>query len=291
MGGLFQASSAADTTYTSLACGTHQHQIEGRAFSESLWERTSQYLDTDLPLKATLHFHQCFWEMYLAGSLLEAGLPLVPRARRTRPNFGPDLQIEPNIWVEAIAGTAGRGTDAVTEAELGVARDVPDEQMKLRLISMFVEKRRKFDEYRKKGLVGQGDVCVVAINGGLVPSIRAEVTPPRIVRALMEIGHPTIRLSRTTGEVVDRSYKHQPVVTKKSGSTVGQGMFLDHSSVGVSACLYSSSDPVNYPAVCGSDFIVVHNPTATVQLSRAFFRRGWEFWLEDAQILGLNRSL
>src|SRR5262249_25253497 len=111
--------------------------LNAREFSEELWRRTADYLDADLPKKAAQQFHQAFWEMYLAASLLELRLPLVARTQRKRSGFGPDLQIVPNIWIEAIAVTAGFGPDAVPDYsnDFEEAHEVPDRELRLRLVS------------------------------------------------------------------------------------------------------------------------------------------------------------
>src|SRR5260221_688279 len=105
---LFRVEVGADEMYNSLrnpASDADERVLSGRTFSEELWARTADYLDLDLPEKAAQHFHQSFWEMYLAAALLELGMPLVPRSKRRAADVGPDLQIAPNIWVEAIAVT------------------------------------------------------------------------------------------------------------------------------------------------------------------------------------------
>lgn len=156
----------------------------GRAFSAKLWELTSDYVDSDLPDKATRQFHQCFWEMYVAAAMHDLSLPLVPRAMRKSPNAGPDLQIGPNVWIEAIAVTAGTGPDAIVRPPGGFT-SVPEEKIKLRLLSGLTEKRNKFDGYRKNGLVGKDDICVVAINDALAYGLSFEWDLPRIVRSVM----------------------------------------------------------------------------------------------------------
>ena len=142
-----------DETYNRLrnppAGESRKYLVRGREFLEKLWERTSEYVDSDLPDKATRQFHQCFWEMYLAATLLDLRLRLVPRAARKKRDAGPDLQVGSNVWLEAIAVTEGTGPDAVATAPIGVASQVPDNQMKLRLISGVDEKRGKFERYEQ----------------------------------------------------------------------------------------------------------------------------------------------
>lgn len=285
---LFSGRDGTDRTYNKLrnlpAGDNQEYLIRGRAFCEKLWERTSDYVDTDLPDKATRQFHQCFWEMYLVAAVLDLGLPLVPRSARKKPNAGPDLQVGPNIWFEAIAVTSGAGPDAVPSAPSHATSNLPDDQMKLRLISGMDEKKKKFEQYRQTGLIRADDVCIVALNAALVPPLHQEWHPPRIVRALMEFGHPVLVLNRKTGQVVERTNEHQAAVTKLSGSAVSQGMFHDGTCNAVSACLYSVVGVLADRSALGCDFHMVHNPTAAVPLRRGFIPRGFEHWTEGDEL-------
>lgn len=277
-----------DRAYNNLrypAGENEEYLMRGRGFCEKLWAQTSDYLDADLPDKATRQFHQCFWEMYLAAALLDLGLPLVPRSARKEPGAGPDLQVGPNVWFEAIAVTGGSGPDAIVPAPVNVVSEVPDEQMKLRLIFGVDEKRKKFERYRQSGLVGADHICIVALNAALVQPVHFEWHPPRIVRALMEFGNPVLVLNRSTGHVVEHTNHYQAKVTKKSGSRVSQAMFHDGSSSVVSACLYSVAGVLHDKAVLGCDFHMVHNPTAAVPVRRGFIQRGIEHWSEQDELV------
>ena len=263
------------------AADAPEQLLNAREFSERLWRRTADYLDEDLPTKASQHFHQAFWEMYLAATLLELGLPLVARNKRQRPGVGPDLQIAPNIWVEAIAVLSGSGPDAVPDNsnDFSKTHTVPDGQLRLRLVSGMMEKRIKFEKYRKNGVVGPEDVCVVAINTAML-GIHSDFFPPRIVRALFEFGWPQMNIELDTQRVVASGHSHAPSVSKLSGNTVGQGMFLDGTSTFLSACIYSAANFAFTDLALGGDFIVVHNPTASAPLPRGLISAGDECWAE-----------
>jgi hypothetical protein len=293
---LFGNSDGSDPMYNSLrspsAEGLDVYEVlaRGRTFSEELWLRTAEFLDADLPDKAQRHFHQCFWEMYVAASLLDTGLPLLPRPTRTRQSVGPDLHIAPNIWIEAIAVSAGAGPDAVPDSSSyadGTAFDVPDQQMKLRLIAGITEKRNKFEVYKAKGVVGPSDVCVVAINSALIPH-HPDFSPPRIVRALMEFGFPVAVIDLTSNSIAEWTHEHRPTITKRSHNTVGQGLFRDGSCSGVSACIHSSTHYGAPPHMLGVDFKLVHNATAAVPLQRELIARADEYWIEGSELVTRN---
>jgi hypothetical protein len=200
----------------------------GRAWSEELWTRTSEYLDDDLPDKAMRAFHQCFWEMYVAAALLDLGLPLVPRAMRERKNDGPDIQVGQNIWVEAIAVTAGTGPDAVPVyvSKPNVVSDTPDEELKLRLISGIHEKRAKFEAYINKGRVKATDVCIVALNAAMTsPLIINEWGQPRIVPAVMEFSQPVIVLDRRRAALSSGPMRTRPPSSRRTRVWLARACF------------------------------------------------------------------
>jgi hypothetical protein len=210
---------------------------------------------------------------------------------RQRKNDGPDIQVGQNIWVEAIAVTAGTGPDAVPAyvSKPNVVSDTPDEELKLRLISGIHEKRAKFDAYIKKGLVKANDICIVALNGAMTsPLITNEWGQPRIVRAVMEFGPPVIVLDRRTGAFIERTNAHQAAVIKKNQSPVGQGIFLDDSAKSVSACLYCNAHYGHESHVLGEDFVLVHNRGTSQPLGRGFINRGREYWAEGEELFAHN---
>jgi hypothetical protein len=222
--------------------------------------------------------------MYLASVLLDLGLPLVPRTKRAGGALGPDVLVTPATWLEAIAVTAGTGPDAVAEGPLRQVHPVPDGEMKLRLLSAFVEKSEKFGQYRQNGIVGSSDPCVIAINAALLPAVHLERSVPRIIRALLGVGDEVFVINTSTREVVERTHARQPTVAKRSGSQVSQEMFLDGSHAHVSACLYSAVEICNRPNPHGCEFVVLHNPAALNPLPRGTIQCGREYWVEDDQL-------
>ncbi|MGB7414993.1 MAG: hypothetical protein WA902_12365 [Thermosynechococcaceae cyanobacterium] len=129
-------------------------------------------------------FHQHFWEIYLAASLLEAGLNLQDSSGRD----GPDLCIKADdgskVWMEAVTAAPGQGIDAVQEVEIGTVRSVPDNQIKLRLLNAFAGKIKQYKRYRDKNLVSSEEQYIIAINAAQVPLARLEREISRIVRSL-----------------------------------------------------------------------------------------------------------
>lgn len=276
---------AIDPLYASIREGDADHTREARILIESFWQAAAPYVDHDIQSKAAVSFHPHFWELYLTASLLRAGLPLVPRAERRVRGRGPDLQLtRPNVWIEAIAATPGNGPDAVPDGEGVPCRPVPDDQIKLRILTAIDEKFKKFQKYVSDGTIGPSESCVVAVNTGLAQQKRGDLEPPRIVRCLFPFGHEVIEISPRDGRVVGRRHEYQPAVMKRSGATVPTTGFETPGWARVSAVIHSAVDVFNGTTAMGREFVVVHNPQATNPLPHGLFKLGTEYWAEGQSI-------
>jgi len=226
-----------------------------------------------------------FWEMYLAAVLLDLNVGLVPRERRRFKLKGPDFEVgQLPVWIEATAVSAGRGPDAVTEAPLGQARDVPDDKIRLRLLAGIDAKAKRLQGYLASGLVGTDEPFVIAVSGGLVPSARLESSVPRIVRAVLGIGPLTLFLDRETLETLDSRHEYEPELKKENKSSVRTDLFHVPAGDSISALMYGSADVLNQPDAVGQDLILIHNPRALNRLPRGFIRRGREYWLDGESL-------
>jgi hypothetical protein len=213
----------------------------------------------------------------LAASLINAGLSLDQSSGRD----GPDICIkvaESRIWVEAVTASSGQGDDAVQKAELG--GDVPDSQIKLRLLNAFAEKSKKYKKYRERNWVGVKDPYIIAINAAQVPSANLEREIPRIVRSLLPFGSQVLHLNRETSEFVDTSHEYQGEVIKASGAEIETTSFLNPEYSGISAIIYSCADVFNHPIDISHSLLVFHNPLALNSLPLGFLKKGHEYWVE-----------
>ena len=262
--------------------------IRARQHFDELWSAAAPFISTDQRSSARAQFHQVFWEVYLAAALLELGKHLVPRERG--PSIaGPDfVQRNPDVYYEAIAVQSGTGTDAVVEAAPLVAREVPDEQISLRLMSGLSEKVKKYTRYTDSNVVRPEVPFVIAINAGAVPSGQRESTLPRIVRTVFPFGYEVLHFDPTTQRCVARSFTStsRPALVKQSGATIPTSFFDDKDSAGISAILYSCVDPFNWPSRPGRDFVIVHNPNSRNPLQRGLLANTWEFWIDRDDLRG-----
>ena len=114
MRNFFMPGAVADALYSKLrnapnsAEGVDHERSEylnrAHQFIEQIWSTTSEYVDTNAPLKARSDLMPVFWEMYLAHALLKNGIVLAPRAkRRLVKNKGPDFAtLSPAVSIEAV---------------------------------------------------------------------------------------------------------------------------------------------------------------------------------------------
>lgn len=266
-----------DEIYNAIRKEINHRCKEAKAFIENLWEKVNPFLDSDFSSKLPLELHQRFWELYMAASVLESDLHLVPRDSSR--NTGPDICIKAEhnkrIWIEAVTASAGIGADAVQETESGTAHDVPDDQIKLRLLNSFDEKHRKYIQYLRNNSVALGEAYIIALNAALIPSAHLEREIPRIVRALLPFGHQTLHFDSNSLKIVDSTYEYKEAVKKLSGTEIPTTSFLNPDYSGISAVIYSSNvDVFNYPSTLGSSLLLFHNPLAANPLPLGFLRRG-----------------
>ncbi len=275
--GIFQANGV-DEVYCAIKDEINPRCQEAKVFVSQLWQAAHSYLDPDLPVKLPNQFHQHFWEIYLAASLLEIGLIL----ESSSSSDGPDICIKPNglpVWVEAVTALAGQGVDAVQKAEFG------DDQIKLRLLNAFNKKSEKYDVYKKKSWIGSKDPYIIAINAALVPSADLEREIPRIVRSLLPFGHSVLHVDKETLNVVDTSHEYQGKVVKASGKGPETTCFLNPKFSGISAVIYSCADAFNYPTEISKSLLLFHNPLAENPIPLGFLKKGHEYWIEEHQYL------
>lgn len=278
--------SKSDPDYVTIATSDWTPAIDARRTIEDLWPRVEPFLDRDFAAKLSRSFHSHFWELYLSAALIKRRFTLVPRSHRTGSDLGPDFILEDGTSIEAVTITPGTGADEVLEGEMGKARSVPDDGIRLRLLNAISKKSEVFTRYAQKGVHDATRPFVIALNGANVPSSRLEQPIPRIVRALYPIGPFQAHFDTRTMEIVDTSYATQTTISKASGSTVQtDGFVLADGLKGVSAVLYSCVDAVNMPNRIGQDFVVVHNMNASVPIERRVLPACTEYFVSEGRLL------
>jgi type I restriction enzyme S subunit len=278
----FRPCDAPDVAYTNLR--DLERARPYRAFVEKLWQQFSPYADPNFLSDVKSQFHPRFWEMYLTVAFLDREFRL-----QKHPGGGPEFGIDlagRHYWFDAIAPTSGEGADAVPQPELGalVVSTVPQEQIILRLTSALNTKRVKWKRDLESGRVQQSDGYIVAINGRSIRHCMYGSDMPYIVKALYGFGNLAVGINPRTLEITDSQYLHRPVIPKVSGVQISSEPFAAGECKEISAVLYSNVDAANFPKALGGDFMVLHNPSAAVPLSRGALTFAREYWLDDENL-------
>ncbi len=129
--------------------------------------------------------------------MIYSSFKVVPKQTRAK---GPDIKIDhasTTIWVEAVIPTSGDPSkpDSVPNLQMGVAQQVPDDQIILRYRSAIYDKFNKYCEYLKDkgGIITEKDCYIIALNGCKIR--HGDREPPRIVRSVLPFGWEVVTLN------------------------------------------------------------------------------------------------
>jgi hypothetical protein len=284
--------------YRAIREGQNPLCISVRDFMEGVWPQCKQYLDSDVRTDAREHFHQRWWEVYLTHSLLCAGIQLVERESRQLREDGPDLLARAeggNLWIEAVAPTAGTAADAVRSSGSPRApKPFPEKEIMLRFQQAFSTKVCVHAKYVERDWVGSSEGYIIALNCALVErGYPCTQRFPRIVSSLLlglETERVLIEFDEEGSRVGQSTYEYQPEIEKKSRAPVGVAAPRDPANSCVSAVLYSESDPYNCLPVSISEssecvlmeraFVLVLNPYARVPINPSFLPGIARYWID-----------
>jgi hypothetical protein len=269
----------------------HPRGVESKYFVEELWRRFYHLADPHFREDARTHFHQRFWEMYLAVTLLEHDFDL-KRQGSEGPEFYAVLENK-RLWFEAIAPGPGDGPDQVPPLRYdGQFHEFPTERVLLRFTNALDEKRRRYFSALSKGIIAEDDQYVLAINSrGIRHDTPYEKTMPLFIQACLPIGQLVVPFNVTTKEWEEAFYQRRPAITKLSGNSVSTGTFLDEAAKFCSVVLHSGVDCANYPSRLGGDFALLHNPSAQCPLDATAFEWCEQFSVRDARLHRLKPNL
>jgi hypothetical protein len=276
----------AEQAYVNVRDEVSEEAATCKRFTEELWSQFQSYADADFVTAMPTAFHARFWEMYLTCALLDEA------SKRgyvlTCPKPGPDILLthgNRRIWFEAIIATNGKAgkPDALTEpANLEgmkvAAGTVPSDRIILRYTAAIAEKQRKYAEYHKKGIVREGDSCVIAVNGRDMAYAWADGEIPRILKAIYPMGPWGIALDPKTLEVVDQKHQYRPQIMRTAGAPVSTTLFVEQENSGISAILSSNAYAWMTRRPLGVDFLLAYNPNAASPIPRGLVRAAREWW-------------
>lgn len=254
-----------------------------KSYIEDLWVDYCPYADKDFPKQLPHDFHARFWEMYLTCTLVNKSFTVVPKQTRAE---GPDIKItyaSMTTWVEAVTPTGGDlgKPDSVHPPKMGVAQQVPDDQMILRYRSAIHDKYYdKYFKYLENETIKSNDCYIIALNGCRLPWHGSDLHIPRIVRSVLPFGWQVVLIDTKLQKVVNRSYQYRAYLRKASGEKVDTDIFVKSEYGHISAVMFSNIDATNLTSAMGDDFVIVRNPLASRELPDDFPKVGREYKAE-----------
>jgi type I restriction enzyme S subunit len=273
-------SAIGDAAFENLRQAQSDEANACREFTEQLWEKYHPYADANFLDEIRLHFHSRFWEMYLTCALLQDGSERGYRVSCPKP--GPDNLIEhegKRIWIEAVT---------VTDGELGNPNSIDpgephssvmDQRIILRYRTAIDEKRRRYQDYRAKDIVGIADPYIVAVNGfGLSGMFKWDAEMPRILKAVFPMGTLEFVFERNTRKAVRLQHQYRPNIYKASGAAVSTELFISDEYCTVSGVIRSFANANMATHPLGVDFVMVHNPRAMNPMPQKLIKAEREYY-------------
>lgn len=217
------------------------------------------------------------WEMMVAKILKSE------KYKPTSTEHGPDFVMEKDgkkIFVEAICPGPGEegNPNSVSPIKYGasVAERVPVDQIVLRICSALDEKKKKYKEYLKCGIISRSDICVIAISSSKL-SPRACLSPPAIMRATHGLGAPYVIFGPGTSDA-NEGIRYCESIPKASGEEIDTRFFLSGENSLISAVLYSDCSffSLAFDLLAGS--MIIHNPKARNPLPLGYLKHINEIW-------------
>jgi hypothetical protein len=254
----------ADAAYKNIRAPKGEGAAVARANCDDLWRDFAPYASEHFRTEFRRHFHQRWFEMYLAVALLRAGLNIACPAEGA-----PDVRVQHRdgsvLWLEATSPTGGdkpnpdRVEDPIRPGGGAAAFYVPTERVILRVSGGLHTKAAALRDYRAKGVIAPEDQALVAINVRDIP-FGLDTFESCAFGATYGVGSQFVTLDRDTGDVVDSGYQHRPMLLRGSGSVVDAAPFLHAGFEHVAGALISAANVANCPHPPGQDFMLLPNP-------------------------------
>jgi hypothetical protein len=255
-----------DAAYTNIRAPQGEGAAVARANCNELWRDFAPYASEHFRAEFRRHFHQRWFEMYLAVALLRAGLNIA-----CPPEGAPDVRVQYRdgrvLWLEAIAPTGGekpnpdRVEDPIRPGGGAAAFYVPTERVVLRVSGALHTKAAALRDYRAKGVIAPEDQALVTINVRDIP-FGLDTFESCAFGAIYGVGSQFVTFDRDTGDVVGSGYQHRPMLLRGSGNPVDAAPFLHAGFEHVTGALISAANVANCPHPPGHDFMVLPNPSA-----------------------------
>ena len=130
----------------------------------------------------------------------------------------------------------------------------------------------------QKELSSDKDICIIALSGAII-GVRSGGGPglPYILKALFPIGDQYASFLVDSNSDAESGYFFRSSIPKSSGTSVDSGYFLNEGYKTVSGVIFCSRGIGNTPELLGSNFLLIHNPLATIRLPPGLLSRGAEY--------------
>jgi hypothetical protein len=258
----------ADLSYISTRDPRHEGARRSRANCELLWRDFEGYAGPHFLEEFPFRFHQRWFEMYLAVTLLRAGLEI-----RCPDGGAPDVRVQHRdgrvLWIEATAPTGGVESNpdyvahppARQPGDPPAAYTVPIDRVTMRVSGALHAKAVQLRGYRERSIIGPEDEALVAINVNLIPHGVYDAERYGL-GATYGLGPQYIVIDRATGKAVDGGFEYRPELLRSSGNAVDVAPFLGAGFEHVTGALVSGTNSANCPESLGLDFMLFPNPRA-----------------------------
>ncbi len=249
-----------------------------REVIEELWDCFQPLADSKFMSEFQRDTPSRIWEMRLGCALLGIGFKV------SSEDHGPDLRVKaPCLFeLEAVAPEEGDDENRVPRLGEGGISSTIGLKLRWRYFRAFEKKADKFRKYRQKRVIEQKVPLVIAISGSKIPEAYWQDTNPI----------PSL-LGLCFGKFASSS--HDPALKLYAAHSddnpdeplnvfrPGEQNYADISAVLASAIDIKNSWEV-HGLGAGRDFMVIHNPNATVPLPQGTIPLGREFWLEGKEL-------
>jgi hypothetical protein len=223
------------------------------------------------------------WEAMLYRHLVSLGFQPHSFGMKKSGERGPDFGIvyqEQTIWIEAVTPSPeGIPSNYLKPPKQGEVQFKPIlvEESLLRWTSVLRDKRKKLESDRKRGIIGDKDCTIIAINScRLYDWKRNDLGSSRFpfaVEAVFPIGPPAFPINPAGQPDGEPANVPRYEIPKPNNSTVPTANFLNPDYANVSAlvgCYHKPTLNPDYQKTGKISLTVVHNPLADVPLPRGF---------------------
>ena len=188
------------------------------------------------------------------------------------PTRGPDFWIETNgkkIWIEVVTPEPKDLPNAYMD---GTGDTIPHTEILLRWTAAIKDKSEKFRKYKNDGLIGDNDICVIAINGRLLrgcndvfPEFYGISQLPFAVEAALGVGPLQITIETKTMKQVSSELQHRPNIQNRNNANVASNIFLDSSHTHIDA-LWATDLDEGLLLSRSCSMAIIHNPNCNNKL-------------------------